>query len=229
LPHSFERVILTFLPMSGGEVQEDSAVRAAAIVERTGADPDEALAALAAAGGVAARARDFLSSPSRRAARAQILRTLKDLPVMDDYDVLLAARELLAAVKAPLEEVKSAHVAELADRADFLGRGATKSIEERQKRELTAREREGIGEVLNVAESWLRDCLTISQGVGDLAVNRDAVDAMEEVGAVMTPAAAANAMGAVNRARKRITYNVSPQLAGEAMLFDLREVLRCPR
>jgi len=65
--------------------------------------------------------------------------------------------------------------------------------------------------------------------VGDLVVNRDAIDAMEEVGAVITPAAAATALGAVNEARRRISYNVSPQLAVEAMLFDLREVLRCPR
>jgi DNA polymerase-3 subunit delta' len=65
--------------------------------------------------------------------------------------------------------------------------------------------------------------------VSDLAVNRDALDAMEEVGAVITPASAAAALGAVNEARKRISYNVSPQLAVEVMLYDIREVLRCPR
>ena len=80
-----------------------------------------------------------------------------------------------------------------------------------------------------MTESWLRDCLAISQGVGDLVVNTDAIDAMEEVGAVITPASAARALEAVNDARRRISYNVSPQLAIEAMLFDIREVLRCPR
>ncbi len=231
MAHTYERVLPTI--SSRCQVVRFRRIppseAAAVLVEKTGADPDEALAALAAAGGVTARARDFLGSPSRRAARAQILRTLKDLAVLDDYDVLLAARELLAAVKAPLEDVRSAQAAEIAERAEFLGRGATKTLEERHRRELTAREREGIAEVLNVAESWLRDCLTISQGVGDLVVNRDAADAMEEVGAVITPAAAATALSAVNEARKRISYNVSPQLAVEAMLFDLREVLRCPR
>ena len=53
--------------------------------------------------------------------------------------------------------------------------GRRKPLDDRHKRELTAREREGIAEVLNVAESWLRDCLAISQGVADLAVNRDAL------------------------------------------------------
>lgn len=196
--------------------------------EQTGAERAEALAALAAAGGVLSRARDFLESPSRRAARSVILRELKDLVVMDDLDVLDAARELLAAVRAPLDDVKAAQQAETLEREEFLGTSA-KSLEDRHKRELTARERDGISEVLNVAESWLRDCLVLSQNLGDLVLNCDAVDAMEEVAAVITPAAAATALSAVNEARRRISYNVSPQLAVEAMLFDIREVLRCPR
>lgn len=231
MAHSYDRVLPTiasrchvvrFRRIPPSEATE-------VLVSQTGADRVEAAAALAAAGGVAARARDFLGSPSRRAARDSILRVLKDLTAMDDYDVLVGAKGLLVAVKAPLEDVRSAQEAELASRADFLGKGAMKSLEERNKRELTAREREGVAEVLNVAESWLRDCLVISQGVPDLVVNADAMDAMEEVGAVITPAAAAAALGAVNTARKRISYNVSPQLAIEAMLFDLREVMRCPR
>jgi DNA polymerase-3 subunit delta' len=231
LAHSYERVLPTIA--SRCQVVRfrriPPAEAAAVLVTQTGADTAEAASALAAVGGVVARAREFLSSPARRAARDLILRTLKDLPVMDEYDVLLAARELLAAVKAPLDEVKTAQAAELAERSEYLGRGAVKQLEERQKRELTAREREGVAEVLNVAESWLRDCLVISQGVEDLVVNTDDVDAMEEVGSVMTPAAAARALSAVNEARRRISYNVSPQLAVEAMLYDLREVLRCPR
>lgn len=196
---------------------------------QTGADAAEAEQALAAAGGVVARARDFLASPARRSARDTILRALKDLATMDDNDVLNAAKALLTAVKAPLEEVKAIHAAELAERNEFMKGVSTKPLEERQKRELTAREREGVAEVLNVAESWLRDCLAISQGVGDVIANHDARDAMEEVAAVITPAAAASALSAVNEARRRISYNVSPQLAVEAMLFDVREVLRCPR
>jgi len=154
---------------------------------------------------------------------------LGGLACADDAEVLRSAKELLTAVKAPLEEFKAVQAAEASEQSDFLGRGAIKALEERQKRELTAREREGIGEVLNVAESWLRDCLMVSQGVGDLAVNSDASVSVAEMAAVIAPAAAAHALEAVNRARRRITYNVSPQLAIEAMLFDIREVLRCPR
>jgi DNA polymerase-3 subunit delta' len=195
----------------------------------TGADESEALAALAAAGGVVVRARDFLSSPGRRAARETILRTLKDLGTMDDHDVLVAARTLLAAVKAPLEEVRTVHASETEEGTRFMGKGALKALENRHKRELSYREREGIAEVLNVAESWMRDCLVLSQGLGDLIVNSDAADAMEEVAAVISPAGASRALASINDTRRRISYNVSPQLAVEAMLIDLREVLRCPR
>ncbi len=69
----------------------------------------------------------------------------------------------------------------------------------------------------------------LSLGVDDLVVNSDELDAIAGVAAIITPSAAASALAAVNEARRRISYNVSPQLAVEAMLFDIREVLRCPR
>lgn len=205
----------------------DDAVRL--LRERTGAGETEALTALAATGGVLVRAREFLESPPRRAARDRMLQTLKDLTVSDEHDVLQAARTLLGAVKAPLDELKAVHSEEARERADFLGSKGLKALEERQKRQLTAREREGVSEVLNIAESWLRDCLVMSQDLDDLVVNRDEMDAMEEIAAIITPAAAARALSAVKVTRSRISYNVSPQLAVEAMLFDIREVLRCPR
>ena len=201
----------------------------ALLSSQTGARADEATAALAAAGGVVARARDLLASPSRRTTRDQILRVLSSLATMDDLDVLLAAKELLSAVKAPVEEVKMAQEADLAQRRDFLGGAMLKSVEERNKRELTAREREGLTEVLNVTESWLRDCLVISQGADELVINADARDAMQRVASVLAAGPAARALGHVNEARRRISYNVTPQLAVEVMLFDIREVLRCPR
>ncbi len=203
---------------------------AALLREKTGAEAEDATAALAATGWVVARAAEFLRSPARRAARDTILHTLKDLASMDDLDVLTAARELLTVVKAPLEEVRAAQSVEIAEREDFLGaRVSTRALEERHKRQLTAREREGVAEALNVVESWLRDCFAMAMGLDHLTANADALDAMEEVAAVMTPAAAVKALSAVNETRKLIAYNVSPQLAVEAMLFDIREVLRCPR
>ncbi len=80
-----------------------------------------------------------------------------------------------------------------------------------------------------MTESWLRDCLAMSQGLDELVANIDVRDAMEEVAAVITPNAAIKALASVKETRRRVSYNVNPQLAIEAMLFDIREVLICPR
>ncbi len=209
-------------------VPERSAI--GVLVQHTGATEADARAALAASDGVIPRALDFLRSPTRRDARATLLALLKRLPLMDGHDVLTEAREVLGAAKAPVDELKALHADELAEHRELLGKGAsTKPLEERQKRELTAREREGVTELLSVTESWLRDCLVLSQTSGGPVMNQDAADAAEEVATVITPRAAVAALDAVARARRRISYNVSPQLAVEAMLFDIQEVLRCPR
>ncbi|MBA4370359.1 MAG: DNA polymerase III subunit delta' [Coriobacteriaceae bacterium] len=195
--------------------------------ERSGASEEDALAALAASGGVVARALDFVRSQSKREARRELLGVLKDLPAMDAADVLASARRVLEAVRAPLAEIKERHGAELAERKEFGGPLA--ALEQRQKREMTAREREAVLEVIDMTASWLRDCLAMAEGTPEVVANRDVSDAMDEVAAVLTAGAAVRALDAVAEARRRISYNVSPQLAVEAMLFDVREVLSCPR
>jgi DNA polymerase-3 subunit delta' len=148
---------------------------------------------------------------------------------MDAHDVLQAARSLLSEVKAPVEEVRAMRAGELETAREFLSRGAVSEIEKRQKRELTVREREGVTELLSVTASWLRDCLVMAKGAPELVQNADAADATAEIAAVLSVPAAVRALEAVARARTRIAYNVSPQLAVETMLFDIQEVLRCPR
>jgi DNA polymerase III subunit delta' len=203
---------------------------AVAMLTQRGFSPEEARAGLAASAGVVPRALDFLRSKERREMRAGVLAALKDLGTMDAFDVEQWVRTLLTSVKAPLEELRATQAAELKERAEFLGgKASTKPIEDRHKRELTAREREGVNELLNIAESWLRDCLTLSVDAAELVENADAVDTMEEIARVITPAAAVRALAAVTQARRRVAANVAPQLALEAMLFDIREVYLCPR
>jgi DNA polymerase-3 subunit delta' len=204
-------------------------VARALVMERSGAGEAEAQAALAASDGVIPRAIEFLGSPGRRNARLTILGILKRLAVMDGHDVLMAARELLGAVRAPVEEMKSAQAEEVERVREFLSRGVMGDLEKRQKRELTAREREGVKEIMSVTESWVRDCLVMARGAAELVDNADAADATAEVARVLSTPAALRALDAVGRARQRMAYNVSPQLAVEAMLFDIQEVLRCPR
>jgi DNA polymerase-3 subunit delta' len=203
---------------------------AALLTERTGVDADEARAALAASSGVVPRALDFLRSPVRVEARAAMLAVMRDLPVMDGRDVLVSARELLKAVRAPLEDVKARQESEMRERVEFMGRQAqVKDVEARNKRELTSRERESVGELLAIAESWLRDALASSVGATAQIANRDASDDIAVAGECMSPAAVEEALEAVRRARRRVSYNVSPQLVVEAMLFEIQEARVCPQ
>jgi len=201
----------------------------ALVVERTGASEDEARAALAAAGHVIPRAIEFLNSTGRRNARATIMAILKRLVVMDGHDVLIAARELLTAVRAPVEEMKGAQAEEAEEAREYLSKGVAKRMEQRHKRELTSSERDGMTEILSVTESWLRDCLVMSRDMPELVNNVDTADATAEVAAVISVPAALRALDCVRTARERLAYNVSPQLVVETMLFDIQEVLRCPR
>lgn len=201
----------------------------AIVVERTGASEEEARAALAATDHVVPRAIEFLRSSGRRNARDSIMRVLKGLPSMDGHDVLLAARELLTAVRAPLEETKAAQAEQIEAAREYLSRGVTGRLEKRHKREITAREREGLSEIMSVTESWLRDCLVMAKDAPELVSNQDAADATAEIAAIISVPAALAAFDCVKVARERIAYNVSPQLAVEAMLFDIQEVLKCPR
>ncbi|GAB4281237.1 MAG: DNA polymerase III subunit delta' [Coriobacteriia bacterium] len=200
------------------------------ISEKTGVDEKTAAAALAAAGGVPARAVEVVASPTRVEARAKMLAILKDLSVYDAADVLDAAATLLRSVKVPLDAVREQQAAEEAELTELVGAGsgAVKELKARHKRELTAREREGLVEILNVAESWLRDCLAESVGYSRVD-NSDVSDAIAEVAALVDPGRIALATRSVSDARRRISYNVSPQLALEAMLFELQEVFQCPQ
>jgi DNA polymerase-3 subunit delta' len=202
----------------------------ALLAERTGVGTDEALAALAASSGVVPRAIEFLRAPSRVAGREALMTIMRDLPVMDGRDVLVSAREMLKAVRAPLEDIKARQESELRERIEFMGRQAqVKDMEARNKRELTARERESISELFSITESWLRDALASSVGATAQIANRDAADDIAVAGACMSPAAVEEGLEAVRRARRRVSYNVSPQLAVEAMLFEIQEARICPR
>ena len=196
----------------------------------TGCSDEQALRALAACGGSLAKARTFLLSPSRREVRHRVLEVLDRMAGADDLDILDNARDLLIAVKAPLDDVRASHAAQLEESRDYLGKGAITQLEKRQKRELTAREREGLVELLNIVRSWLRDLLLLSSNVtAEPIVNGDHDAALNRVSSQVEPGALTAALAAVDEAQARISYNVSSQLVIETMLFSIREVLSCQR
>lgn len=198
---------------------------ARAVAQATGATEPRCRMAVAVAGSPA-RAVAFLKSAERQEARRTMLRSIDALPHADELDILRAAKELIMAVKAPLAEVKSTQEAVLSQNADYLSRGALKQLEDRQKRELNARERSGMMEVLASARSLMRDVLLTLEDAGGI-VNEDARETVGRLAAATTVPGAVRAIRAVTAAERTIARNITPQLALEVMLLDIRKALLC--
>jgi DNA polymerase-3 subunit delta' len=186
-----------------------------------GTDADVAIAVA----GTPDRAVDFLASQGRRHVRDLVVRTIGELARDDSWDVLVSAREICAAVKAPLADVRSAQQAVLDESSDYLSRQAMKQLEDRNKRELSAQERSGMMEALAAAESLLRDVLLSCEGVDEPIVNADASDLVSTLSANATTTGVLAALGALAKARDDLSHNVSPQLAVEVMLLAIKEAL----
>ena len=201
---------------------------AAARVEReAGATPQEAAIALSVAG-APSRAVDFLKSPGRRQVRRLVVSTLDQLARDDSWDVLLAAKEIVEAAKLPLADVAAAQKEALDESADFLTASALKQVEDANKRELTARERSGMMEVLAATESVLRDVLIRCEDVPRPIVNEDAAATVDRLSAATDARGVTRALAACSAAAEDLAHNVTPQLALEAMLLCIKEALACP-
>lgn len=177
--------------------------------------------------GSPSRAVAFLKSAERQEARRVMVRAIDALGSADEADILASAKELMVSVHAPLAEVKSTQKAVLEQNADYLSRGALKQLEDRSKRELSARERSGIMEALASARTLLRDALLAAEQAGPI-VNEDVADVVARIAGRASSAQIACALDAVARTESRIARNVTPQLAIEVMLFDIRKALQCP-
>ena len=204
-----------------------SPVAATEAVMRTTGLPRERCRMAVAVAGSPARGIEFLKSADRQDVRRQSIRAIDALAHADEADVLKLARELTGLIVVP-KKMREAKIKEVQDKnADFLSRGALKQLEDRTKRELNARERSGIMEALASVRSLLRDCLLVLENVDGGIVNEDARDTVERLAQRTTPAGALAALDAVTAAQDNIVRNVTPQLALEVMLFDIRKALKC--
>ena len=197
------------------------------VARATGVDLARCRMAIAVTGGPNA-AIGFLKSAERQEARREMLRVVDQLAHADEADILMSVKELMAVIKAPLDDVKSTQEALLAKDADYLSRGALKQLEDRFKRELSHRERSGIMEALACVRSLLRDALMRVQGVDDPIVNEDVSGMVDRLCARATVTGITSALDVVSATEARIARNVTPQLAIEVMLLDIRKALTCP-
>ena len=174
-----------------------------------------------------AQAREFLGSPARQKVRASALAALDVLPRGDELDVLRAAKAVTESLKAVTDELKAAQKAVLDQSSEGLSPRAVKDLEERQKRELAARERSGIMEALGAVRSLLRDALGLAAGTPGTPACDDFAACAQTYAARLGVTLLARALSATDAACARVRANVSPQLAFEALLFDIKEMLTC--
>lgn len=173
------------------------------------------------------QARDFLNSEARQAARRAALDCLDRICSADALDLLKLAKAAVLAAKEPLADLKEAQQAVLDENSQLLSGSALRELEERQKRELSARERSGIMEQFEAQRSLLRDALAQAVGAGDEPVCDDYAPAASRLASRLGPDRLPAALAAVARAQAQVRRNVSPQLAMEAMLFEIKEMATC--
>lgn len=174
-----------------------------------------------------AQARELIGSPARQEARRAALDCLDRLPNADELDVLQSAKAAVLASKAPLADFKTAQQAVLDENAKVLSGPAMRELEDRQKRELSARERSGIMEQLGAMKSLLRDALAVAAGVAQEPFCDDYARAASLYAARLGIDGVARALACLDRAVDDVRRNVSPQLVYETMLFELKEMIAC--
>ncbi|WP_165171886.1 ATP-binding protein [Adlercreutzia sp. ZJ242] len=204
------------------------ATEAAGIVsQNTGAPVAQARMAVEACGGSITRAIEFLRAPGneRLAFRGEVLAVMASLAHADDWDVIGYARTLVEKSKAPLDEVRAAQEAELAENADFLAKSAIRQIEARNKRQITAKTSEYLRQTTAIIGSWLRDVCATCAGAPELVINVDARESIEAAARTSDVARASRALSCVRVAEQALAYNVSPETCIDALLFEVREVL----
>ena len=195
------------------------------LVQNTGCTLPEAGIAIQTCGGSITKAADFLRSSERGQFRAKVLSALASLARADDLDVLDYAADIVLASKSPLDEVKRQQEQEMEERAEFLQKSALRQLEARQKRALSQASFELLRQMTSVVRSWLRDVSMVCSGKEDLVVNVDAIGALRDAASRTNLDRVCGALMRVSAADEAITYNVSPQVSIEAMLFEIREVL----
>lgn len=108
---------------------------------------------------------------------------------------------------------------------DYLSQGAKKQIELAGKREATAHERAALFDFCALTRAWLRDCLITREGSSELLAYPECVAQTAYVAQATSSAGLLSALDAAKGAAARISYNVTPQLAIDAMFLEIREAL----
>ncbi len=196
------------------------------IAQNTGASLEQAREAMEACSGSISQAIAFLRAfgNERLFFRDKITKLLSEIAQMSDWDVIVAAREIVEGSKAPLDTLRARQEEELAKNQDFLAKSAMRQLEEANKRRLTASASEYLKQALSIISSWLRDVEASVAGAPELIINADCASTIRGCAAHADPCRLAQAIRVAEGAKAALDYNVSPETCIDEVLFKVREV-----
>ena len=90
---------------------------------------------------------------------------------------------------------------------------------------MSAASMELLRQMCSIARAWLRDVGVCCAGDDSLVVNVDVAASIHDAAARTTLERVTRAQECVGACEDAISYNVSPQVSIESMLFEIREVL----
>ncbi len=202
------------------------------LVRRDGVEPGLALVAARAAQSHIGIARRLARDPEARARRSRVLALAAS--VRGVGDAVLAAGELVdvaqTEAKAATEHRDAAERTELlrsmgAEASATLPpalRSQVRQLEEEQKRRATRSQRDVLDRAMLDLLSFYRDVLVVQLGAEVDVVNAEHEDQVRAVAASSRPEQTVHRMDAIGLARTRLSGNVAPLLAVEAMMIALR-------
>jgi DNA polymerase-3 subunit delta' len=202
------------------------------LVRRDGIDPAVAAEAARAAQGHIGRARRLATDAEARSRRAEILAVPGRLtgvgPSVDAAAKLVAAAD--AEAKRTSEELDQRETEALKQAlgTDARGRalrgtaGALKDLEDRQKSRATRVKRDALDRTLLDLAAFYRDVLMVQMGADVELVNADRMSDLTAASRGWTPEDALRRLEAIMECRERLTANVNPLLAVEAMTVALQ-------
>lgn len=232
---SVEDVIITIRSRSRHVRLRTPSVEAVAdlLVRRDGIDPPMAMYAARAAQSHVGLARRLARDENARIRRHDVItlaskiRTVgdaidaaSDLSTIATEESQASSAERDAAEKARLLEILGADPSARTQPPHI--RSQVSSLEKDQKARATRFSRDMVDRALVDLLSVYRDALVLHTGAQTALVNEDARQTVQQVAQVLSPVRVLVAMDAIGTARERISANVQPLLALEAMALELR-------
>ncbi len=202
------------------------------LIQRDGVEHELALAAARAAQGDIGRARQLASDASARQRRQEILSVPARLTAVGP--AVMAAEALVKAAEAEAKTLtEELNESETAAMRQALGEsakgrmprgtaGAMKELEDRQKSRATRTKRDALDRTLLDLASFYRDVLTLRFGASVPLVNADRLPELQAHARKLPAEAVIRRLDAIMECRGRLSANVNPLLAVEAMMLELR-------